>query len=359
MILSFENVGPKLTIADILNHVTEERILNQWQPKFPKELIICSPFRKDRSPSFCFSNKSGRWKWKDFGTGDTGDAFDYVAIAEGTNVEGAMKIIACVFGITPGFTGNKIIRNSFIQAPYEKKNKTGALVQVLVKKPLKQDLDYFNRVLITPQSMKYYQIGVAEEVWLRKNDQEEKKLLWSYRENNPIYYIKSPLSDHIKCWRPYEQDKKKKWISNMDDKIDIMGYAQANIKICPGKPMIITKSIIEIGFFRAFGFNSIAQNSEEYHISPDFIRHLQKYCYPVISILDPDLAGVKGMQRLKKLGVPALVIPRNLGGKDPTDIWRNNYKNGYKLINLINEYIEYITGRESRMATIAFGFRVS
>jgi hypothetical protein len=43
-----------------------------------------SPFRDDNKPSFSvFGGVDGRWRWKDLGTGDYGDAVDFLRIARG------------------------------------------------------------------------------------------------------------------------------------------------------------------------------------------------------------------------------------------------------------------------------------
>ena len=42
---------------------------------------VCSPFRKDNNPSFSVWHNGERWKFKDHGTGESGDEVGFVAKA--------------------------------------------------------------------------------------------------------------------------------------------------------------------------------------------------------------------------------------------------------------------------------------
>ena len=55
--------------------------------------FFCSPFREDSHPSFVVSYHEGKWKWRDFGTGDHGDILDFLrrrgySLAEAMNMAG-------------------------------------------------------------------------------------------------------------------------------------------------------------------------------------------------------------------------------------------------------------------------------
>lgn len=347
--LSFDNLGPKLTIQGLLSAINEEEIYRRWSKDFPSSSCHC-PWRKDKTASFGFYKDGTRWMWKDMG-GDRsfGDVIDFVKRMENLiSIPSTLQLIAETFNYSPGYTTNKIIRGHFPQQDENtgKYNKQRALIQAVRREPNASDLAFLQRRLITPQTMKYYMIRVADEVWLKRPEWKEKKCVWVYKENNPIFYWLSPFSNHIKCYRPFESNPKAKWLSNMDDNTDVQGYVQCRIKEAPGRPLLLVKSMMEIGFFRSFGINTMAPNGEGYHVNPDFIRHIKKYCNPIISVYDPDPAGITGMKYLKKnYQIPGLVIPKSMrpykGMKDPTDIWTKDYKTGYKLLNLIYEYIEH------------------
>jgi hypothetical protein len=359
MAISFEKLKPKVSLDFIFSQISDDDILRKWCPEFPSRSFK-SPFRKDKEPSFGFFKSGNKWLWKDLGNGDTGDAIDYVMAAERVNISDALIIIAESFNLAIGFSENRIIRSSVPKADYSR-SKERALIQAIRKEPTNFDYEYWNSNLINPQIMRYLDIRCAKEIWLKRPEWKEKKILWTAKENNPIYYWLSPFSNNLKAYRPFEPDKKKKWVSNMNDLTDIQGYMQCRIKQHPNRPLILTKSMKEIGFFRAFGINAMAPNAEGYHLNPDFVRHIKKYCHPIISLYDSDIAGVKGMINIKdSFGIPGLVIPKSFRkskrAKDPTDIWQTNYKDCYKLIDLIHEYIEF---ERTKLDNATFGFRYS
>jgi hypothetical protein len=58
-----------------------------------------SPFREDRNPSF--SIYDGGRKWKDYATGEGGDAVDFVAVAFGISNEDACRKLIELAGVIP------------------------------------------------------------------------------------------------------------------------------------------------------------------------------------------------------------------------------------------------------------------
>lgn len=46
-----------------------------------------SPFREDKSPSWGIFQRNGRWHWKDFATGDSGDEITFIAQARGLDAK--------------------------------------------------------------------------------------------------------------------------------------------------------------------------------------------------------------------------------------------------------------------------------
>jgi hypothetical protein len=346
----------------ILKSVSEEAIYQQFAGSiFPKESVRSPmPNRRDENPSFGFFVKRGKWQWKDNATGEGGDCFDFVATLESTDIDGAVNIIAKTFNID-GYNTADIIRNLPGHDNSLKQQRRRSLIQAERKNYTQAELNLWKSFNLNPAMLDFLKIRSASCVWLQKHDWPEPRKIWISTPEDPIFYWVSPYSNHIKCYRPLHPDKRFKWLSNMDDATDIQGYQQARIKQCPGRPLILSKSMKEIGFFQTFGFNSMAQNAEGYIIDADFIRHIKTYCYPILAIYDADEAGFKGMRRLwEKYQIPGLFIPKYAPkriAKDPTDLWRADHTKAYKLINLTNEYIEHI--RRCGVDAHPFGFRYS
>lgn len=336
--IDFDSLGPKLTKEDILAKVSEEEIYRKFCKHFPKR-VFPSPFRKDAHASFGFFKRGNSWLWKDIAMGDAGNVFQFVMRDQGLDYQGALKLIADIFFITAEGKNNIIIRSKFSRSEADKAEARGrSLIQVVRKEMTQADYDWWNGRLITPQIMDAYMIRAAKEIWV------DKRPVWFSKPNNPIYYWLFPFSNNVKCYRPLEPNKQWKWISNADDTKDVQGYQQCQIKLNPGKPLILTKSMKECAFFRAFHINAMASNAEGYIINADFIRHIKKYCYPIISLYDNDEAGYKGAKRLEDAyGIPPVFINKEWGAKDPTDLWTTNYHKFYYFLNLLHEYINSIS----------------
>lgn len=337
MQLSFEDAERKLSKTYILEKVTEEAIYKRFAPGFPKKSCK-SPFREDKHDSFGFFPKKGHWYWKDLGgNGDHGDVFDYVMKDQKTDFQGALEAIASAFFITTEYTPIVVSRMFNVQAADQANQRSRSLIQVIRRDFESWEYGWWNRILIHKGLMEFYFIRAAKEVWV------DKQLYWWNRSDNPIYYYLSPISKNIKAYRPEEQDKRRKWLSSQDPFSDIQGYWQCNIKRNSGKPLLLVKSLKECAFFRAFGFNAMANTSEHTSFHPDFIRHIRKYCFPIIYIGDNDWPGRKATLKIeKRYNIPVMLVPRRWGAKDPTDLWLVDYRKVYELLKYIYDYIEYL-----------------
>lgn len=346
MVIDFSNIERNYSISDILAHVSEETIYKTWCKEFPSS-NFSSPFRKDKNPSFGFYKSNNRWRWKDLGgNGDSGDVWDFVAMAEGTDLKSAIKIVAERFNLTNGNTIPVLKTRKTYSINPEKEiaaSRSRALIQVRPRMLTDKDYEWWNRILITPQIMRMYYIRAAQEVWVNK------KLNWFHKDDNPIYYYLSPVSQNIKCYRPLEPNKRFKWLSNQDPLKDIQGYYQCRIKQWPGRPLLLVKSLKEVAFFRAFHINAMANTGEHVHYSEDFIRHIKKYCWPIMYLGDNDWPGMravvkiwKGYKNYKGYGIPGMIIPRKWGAKDPTDLWLHDYRKVYDLLNNIYDNFKHL-----------------
>lgn len=338
MHLSFDDLGGKLSKKIILESVPEEQIYRKFAKDYPKKTCH-SPFRKDPNPSFGFyEGRNGSWQWKDQGgNGDHGNVFDYVAKIYNTDLRGALKIIADTFLINPN-SNRIVLTQKFDAAEADKENKRGrSLIQAVRRDLDKYDYEWWNSILIHPGLMEFYLIRGAQEIWV------DKQLYWFHKVSNPIFYYVSPVSRNIKAYRPLETDKKRRFLSSQNPLTDVQGYWQCNIKQNPGQPLLLTKSLKECAFFRAFGINAMANTAEHTGFTDDFIRHIKKYCWPIIYLGDNDRPGMKAAIKIRdKHQIPPMLIPKKWGAKDPTDLWIKEYRKVYDLLNDIYDYFKQI-----------------
>lgn len=337
----FSQLDLFVTKEDILSKISEEDIYKRFCSDFPSRSIRSPlPGHHDKTPSFGFFQVERRWLWKDQALGISGDVFRFVEKMEHTDFEGALRKISQAFNIESDFKPYKrliVHRDDSKPVPEEER-----AVLEAVRQPL-SDFDYniWARWNVSSAAMRYLNIFAAKEIWLRKPKEKVFKIWARYVEHNPVYYWTHPYTTHIKAYKPFEKEKRAKWINNCDNFTDIQGYAQCRIKEFPGRPLLVTSSMKEVGFFRGFGINAMAGHTESSRFTPDFIRHLRKYCNPIISAYDGDPPGVKAAMFLRKeYKIPIAWLCRaHHTSKDPTDRWMEDYKDIYVYLNRLNEII--------------------
>jgi len=339
----FSRVVQAVDKEQILSYLTEEQIYKRFCPEFPTTLM-CSPLRNDKNPSFSFfQTQSGKWMWKDFNPAyGSGDVFDFVMIKEGVDFIQALRIIQEAFNLD-----SQKVYSEGIEMVKGSRRKSGgttnrSFIQAVYTDWRDRDYEVWHKWNISPAVLHAYKIKVAESIWKFNPRKDKTKILWAkYRNSNPIYYWKSEFSSHLKCYRPLEDNSKAKWLSNSDNLTDVQGYVQCRIKE-KRQPLILTKSMKEVMFFRQWGFNAMAGHTEGSTFIPDFIRHLRKYCHPIITVYDNDIAGIVGAMKMKNLyGIPPVFVCEQYGQKDPTDLWKHDYHKWYSTLDLITNTIDY------------------
>lgn len=351
---NFERISQYVSKEDILSKVGDTNIYKRFCSQFPEKLMHC-PWRTDNNPSFGFFDVGGKWLWKDMALDESGDVFQFVQKLFATDFKGALNLISSAFNIQAEsksvFQPPTIIKTTSVGSA--KAEEERIIIDIPQRRPL-NDFDYnvWAKWNWSQGTINMYNVMVADEVWFRKPDADTFVCWGRYTENNPIYFWSHPYTTHVKCYKPFEQNKRRKWLNNCDNYTDVQGYAQCQIKQYPNRPLLLTSSLKEVGFFRTFGFNAMAGHTEGSKFSPDFIRHLYKYCNPILSAYDSDEAGVKAAIFLRKQYniQPVFVCNANHKAKDPTDLWMEDYRASYRYIQLLNEMIEYygVTQRAPR-----------
>jgi hypothetical protein len=336
----FKDINLYLTKDSILSRITEEDLFRRYTKGFPLP-ITNSPFRKDKSPSFGYFKKNERWLWKDMSTGEVGDIFAY--LQKELNLSDFQDVLQFLYRdllvSVPSKFSNPIgeIRNPGKTVGNYKK---GAWMQGVTKEFTNFELNVWNRWLINPIILQYYNIYSISQVWtISKRGKGEKFIYWQSTSTNPVFLFHYPKTKHVKFYRPLEKNKHSKFFGNANNERDIQGYHQCNIKLRRPRILILTKAMKECMFWRAFGFDAMAAQGEGHHFNPDFIRHLKKYCGRIISFYDNDPAGIHGAWQLRKeFDIPVFFIPKSLKAKNITDLWEINQPATYQIIKYLSEW---------------------
>lgn len=307
-----------------------------------------SPFRPElKTPSFALYEFEGKISFKDHGHGDQGDIYDFVQQwyklfkNKEIDMHDINRIIYYDMKLSERSTvDGTLFFNDAETGPNQFKNERKGKFKIQVN-----DIGWtswaqgywIDRYNIAPSILNAYFVGHAKEVWATPPG--KKTYLWGVStEANPIFYFFFPESNNIKCYRPFEKNKKKKWLMNCDNDTDIQGYRQMRIEKTKPKLVIITKAMKEVMFYRSFHLDAIAIHGENHYYSPEFIQNIKNNSIYQLGILDNDKPGLHASWMLRhKTGIPVSFITE---AKNITDLWEKDPHAVEEYMLFIKEYYQ-------------------
>lgn len=255
--------------------VSDYEIFCKYIPGFKINTLIKSPLREDSHPSFSTYKTNNSIRFRDFSTGDSGNAIEFVKrLFKLSTVQEAYNHVSKDF---KGFT----VDNSYINLT-EKKHIN------IVRQPFKKaDLDFWDKYGISKDTLVRY------DVFSIKNYLVNGEVKGIYTVDNPMYAYK--VYDKFKIYRPLS-NKSYKWRQNLTN-WDLQGFAQLPNE---GDTLIITKSLKDVMVLSELGYNAVAPSSESVMIPPEVISNLSKRFKKIYIFYDRDKAGMKTTRELSK-----------------------------------------------------------
>lgn len=324
----FEQFERELNISNILNNVSE---LILWRyylgVDFSLNKDMSAPYRKDKTPSLRLGySPKGRIIYKDFGAGEYGDIFNFVGERFGLSFIEVLQKINTDFGL--GLGSGQVINQAV------KKKEQKALIKfekefshepantvpfhIVQRYWNQQDRDFWTNFGLTKAILVQYNVYPVEKLFIKNY------LVYTYDPQKPAYAYYFPETGHMKVYFPYGDQSGTKFRGNVNNFEDVQGYYQCDVKRKdPEKLLILTKSMKDCMVLRRLGYDAMAINGEGHYYHKDFIRHIKKYYPRIISLYDPDRAGIKGAKFLwKEYGIVPYFIPKRYRAscKDIADI---------------------------------------
>ncbi len=281
--------------------ITDLEVFRFYLGDFKLEETFLSPLRVERSPSFViFQGRDGKYRYKDFGTGEHGDKINLVQSLFGLTHSGALrKISQDLSGITC-FLG---LPNKPLIPKIEKKTE----IKIKSRPFSKGDLEYWSSFGITENTLKRFRVSSISHYWINNSI--------IYIPKNQLTYAYS-LSGKFKIYSPHS---KFKWINNCDV-TTIQGWNQL---VKTGELLVISKALKDIMTLDAFGVSAIAPQSESVLFDKKFIDSLYKRFDNIVTFFDNDLAGTGLAKRyLEEYNICGLSIPENCCSKDISDYYK-------------------------------------
>lgn len=265
-----------------------------------------SPFKVERTPSFRFLVKDGQLLFKCFSSGNYGNCFNFVSQLFNLDFQETLQKIANDFKLNVPNT--KIKNRKIIPLSQIFIEKEPSKIEVVLQEFTPSDLNYWKQYHIDIKLLDLYNIKSVKEVWVNG------QLYWKYKESNPIFRYR--FGDRVKCYRPLEKDKKKKWLSNTKS-IDIQGFNELPDK---GKLLFITSSMKDVVTLKVMNYDAIAPQAESNYLDIKMIQYLYTRFKRIIIFYDSDTDGLDlAKKRAEETGLEYVYLPLMFEKKDPSD----------------------------------------
>jgi hypothetical protein len=276
----------------ILNYISDYEIYSYYLGHaFQINKVMSSPFREDKKPSFCiFKDKFyNGLLHKDFGDARyVGDCFSFVEqrFAGYTYKDALERVLQdlCLGNL------RKYLSYSD-RKPTEKTTKLRCLLQYEPLYKLSEQAEtYWNEIGLTKEWLSFFKIHGANTLYV---DGQE---TWRSTPSNPIFIYK--VFDKIKAYRPLEEMKSRKWISNVS-RYDVQGWEQLP-EMNDNETIVITKSLKDVAVLRTLGYLAIAPSAESVMIPPTAMKMLytQYGIKKFIVLYDRDHGGMMGAKKM-------------------------------------------------------------
>lgn len=284
----------ELTDDEILNRINCLDIFSYYIGKdFKIGRAMCSPLRKDKSPSFTvFKHNSGKYFFKDFSTGDTGDCFAFLTKFYGLKRFDTYRLVDNDFQLgistTSFFTPTKNYIGEHVKE-FENIQESTTTIQIKSRPwNSNEDKTFWSKYGIDCSILNKFNVKAAQHVFING------ELIVSATKYNPIYAY--DFGDgKMKIYQPYS--KTYKWLSNTNVS-DLQGFSQLPNG---GDTLVITKSLKDVMCLDIWDIPSIAPASESCVIPTDVVSKLYDRFKRIYILYDFDPTGISFANRHRKL----------------------------------------------------------
>jgi len=262
--------------------------------------FILSPIRRDNRPTFILFVPEDKDEvyFKDFAW-IGGNVFKFVKLfalyQESINLKTHTDIIHYIdqrMGIGLfGTTIKKPIKRRVLDKTFYASKR---VIKFKARKFTERDLMYWKSFHITEETLKFFNVKSVHKLLNENNE-----VVWTVSSRTLTFaYV---VYNKIKLYRP-EEALDFKWRNTCPGHY-IQGLKQMNDRKSGNRKLIITKSLKDVMVFYEFlgdKYDMIAPHSETYIFTDTLLDYLYKKYDEIIIIYDFDLAGVSGVNKLRK-----------------------------------------------------------
>lgn len=327
--MDISNKKISLTKANVLKYTSEKDIILRYLPSnFEFNTLFSSPFRKDSHPSFHIKlYKNDTISFKDFKTGKTGNAFDFVSELYGMTFKDTLELIVTDLNLKHHFHINDIKLNKTTSkkiAKYENVikvlNSDFNNIKVIVKAWEEEEINYWSNINVSTNLIKAKgELFPISGYYLNGTYYATPDLAFAYREkkDGKITY---------KIYRPYN---KKKWVNNNNSSVIELWDSLPET----GEVVCIASSRKDaLCIMGTTGIPSIAPQGESVKIKPNVFFELTKRFKKIYLLFDNDYDADENWGQLNaeafiksypNSNIENIVIDSKYKSKDPSDLYNN------------------------------------
>lgn len=300
-----------------LNDIDQLNLVSYYLNIKTLPILIHSPLREDKNPSFALFSKNNKVYYMDFSTKDKGSIYDLL-----------MKLWCCSFNecIERIQSDFKIIDLSYYKGFKNKVTLSAYKLNCIIREWEDYDIKYWESFGINLKWLKYSNVYPIKYKIITKDNNT-----FVYKADKYAYaYVEfKDNKTTLKIYQPFNKDGFK-W-SNSHDKSVINLWTKLPNN---GDKVCICSSLKDaLCLWSNTGVPSIALQGEGYNMSDTAINELKRRFKDVYILLDNDEAGLKDAVKLSEsTKFTNIILPKFEGGKDISDLYKIKGKKEFKQI---------------------------
>lgn len=332
--------------ANLARNISDADLVALYLGIYKVPCLIPSPLRKDDKPSFGLYSRDGiKIYWKDFATKERGGIYDLLCKMWNCNYTTALSIVERDI-IKFNQRANKQLCNSnkLFAISNQKFNirKSDSELKCKIREWKDYDLEYWQSYGVPLSFLKYAEVyPISHKIICFGN----KEYVFGADKYAYAFVERKEGKITIKIYQPFNKQGYK-W-SNKHDKTVVSLWTKIPEK---GDKLVICSSLKDaLCLWANTGIPALATQGEGYSMSETAINELKRRYKQVYILFDNDKPGLEdGLKLSKETGFINLVLPSFEGGKDVSDLYKNNPREFKRVISKL------ISNEESEASDLPF-----
>lgn len=295
--------------------------------------LIPSPLRKDDKPSFGLYSRDGKKiYWKDFATKERGGIYDLLCKMWNCNYIEALSIVEK--DILKYNKQNKV-NISFANSKKTNIRKSDSELKCRIREWRDYDIQYWQSYGVPLSFLKYAEVYPISHKIVCFGDKE---YVFGADKYAYAFVERKEGKITIKIYQPFNKQGYK-W-SNKHDKTVVSLWTKIPER---GDKLVICSSLKDaLCLWANTGIPALATQGEGYSMSKTAVNELKKRYTHIYILFDNDKPGLEdGVKLSKETGFINLVLPAFKGGKDVSDLYKNNPEDFNRIVSSLISNNDY------------------